>query len=216
MAEGWGQAAAFPAIETLPVEQRSQLAFVMIPPSITLVFAPGAVAYTLVSPIGPEATLASSDRVTAGGWLLPRTTLDLPDFDRGTALVEQGGEDLGTGQRVAAGGLPPGGRWHRVTRSDRRRCGTTKHCLITACGPACSRHRLVMAHVCAHTPWHELQIDNGRRAARPRPNSAYGTRRQDRRTSGSSWAGQSEPPIAAHAGTDGLDKPRHDDDLAAP
>ncbi len=90
MADGWGQPAAFPAIESLPAEQRARLAFVLIPPSMTMVFAPGAVAYTLVSPVGHEATLASSDRVTAGGWLLPATTRNLPDFDWRAGLVLQG------------------------------------------------------------------------------------------------------------------------------
>lgn len=91
MADGWGEPSAFPPIETLPPEQRSRLVFVMIPPSMTMVFAPQAVAYTLVSPVGAVGTLASSDRQTAGGWLLPRSTRLLPDFDARAALVLQGG-----------------------------------------------------------------------------------------------------------------------------
>jgi phenylpropionate dioxygenase-like ring-hydroxylating dioxygenase large terminal subunit len=90
MQDGWGEAAAFPAIQTLPEAQRRRLVFVLLPPSMTLVFAPGAVAYTLISPVGAEATLASSDRVTAGGWLLPRTTTKLPDFDQRKAVVQEG------------------------------------------------------------------------------------------------------------------------------
>jgi phenylpropionate dioxygenase-like ring-hydroxylating dioxygenase large terminal subunit len=90
MADGWGEPAAFPAISGLPEVQRKRLVFVLIPPSMTLVFAPGAVAYTLISPVGSEATVASSDRVTAGGWLLPRSTTLLPDFDRRKALVMAG------------------------------------------------------------------------------------------------------------------------------
>ena len=50
MQDGWGAEAAFPAIDTLPDAQRKRLTFVMVPPSMTLVFAPGAVAYTLLSP----------------------------------------------------------------------------------------------------------------------------------------------------------------------
>jgi phenylpropionate dioxygenase-like ring-hydroxylating dioxygenase large terminal subunit len=90
MDAGWGEPAAFPAIRTLPEAQRNRLVFVMLPPSMTMVFAPGAIAYTLVSPVGSEATLASSDRVTAGGWLLPRTTTELADFDQRKAAVLEG------------------------------------------------------------------------------------------------------------------------------
>jgi phenylpropionate dioxygenase-like ring-hydroxylating dioxygenase large terminal subunit len=89
MKEGWGEDAVFPPIATLSPEQRRQLAFVMIPPSLTLVFAPSAVAYTLIKATEVEATYASSDRVTTGGWVLPRTTVELPDFpDRAAALRE--------------------------------------------------------------------------------------------------------------------------------
>jgi phenylpropionate dioxygenase-like ring-hydroxylating dioxygenase large terminal subunit len=91
MADGWGEPAAFPSFPGLSPEQRSQLVFVMIPPSMTMVFAPQAVAYTLVAPVGAEATLASSDRQTAGGWLLPASTRALPDFDARASLVLQGG-----------------------------------------------------------------------------------------------------------------------------
>jgi phenylpropionate dioxygenase-like ring-hydroxylating dioxygenase large terminal subunit len=90
MADGWGEPAAFPAIPTLPDAQRSRLVFVLLPPSMTLVFAPGAIAYTLLSPIGAVATLASSDRVTAGGWLLPRSTTELANFEQRKAAVLQG------------------------------------------------------------------------------------------------------------------------------
>jgi phenylpropionate dioxygenase-like ring-hydroxylating dioxygenase large terminal subunit len=90
MEDGWGQPAAFPVIQTLPEIQRKRLVFVLMPPSMTLVFAPGAVAYTLIAPTGAEATLASSDRVTAGGWLLPRTTTELPDFEQRKATVLKG------------------------------------------------------------------------------------------------------------------------------
>ncbi len=119
MADGWGTPAAFPAIASLPAEQRSRLVFVLIPPSLTMVFAPGAVAYTLVSAIGHEATLASSDRVTAGGWLLPRATRALPDFDHRAGLVLQGAakiwaQDVPLNQGMQAGkrsGFAPAGRY---------------------------------------------------------------------------------------------------------
>jgi hypothetical protein len=90
MADGWGYPPMFPAIETLTEAQRSRLTFAMVPPNMQLMFAPGAVAYTLLNPTGAEATFASSDRVTGGGWVLPRTTRDLPDFADRAAKVREG------------------------------------------------------------------------------------------------------------------------------
>jgi hypothetical protein len=75
------------------------------------------VAYTLVAPMGSDATLASSDRVTAGGWLVPRTTADLPDFaDRAASVLEGGAkiwaQDVPCNRDVQRGKLsrfsPPG------------------------------------------------------------------------------------------------------------
>jgi phenylpropionate dioxygenase-like ring-hydroxylating dioxygenase large terminal subunit len=94
MRDGWGPDAAFPAIATLPVEQRSRLTFAMLPPSLTLMFAPGTIAYTLIRPVGAAATLAGSDRVTYGGWLLPQSTLDLPDLTARCAAVSEGGSKI--------------------------------------------------------------------------------------------------------------------------
>jgi len=94
MRDGWGENAAFPAIRTLPPEQRSRITFAMLPPSLTLMFAPGTVAYTLIRPVGVEATLAGSDRVTYGGWLLPQSTLDLPDLQARCAAVSEGGAKI--------------------------------------------------------------------------------------------------------------------------
>ena len=94
MRDGWGEDAAFPAIATLPPEQRSRITFAMLPPSLTLMFAPGTVAYTLIRPVGAEATLAGSDRVTYGGWLLPQSTLDLPDLTARCAAVSAGGSKI--------------------------------------------------------------------------------------------------------------------------
>ena len=91
---GWGPEAAFPAIATLSPEQRKRLTFVLIPPSMTLIFAPGAVAYQLITAVGAEATFASNDRVTAGGWLLPRSTYELNDFAERAATVREGAKKI--------------------------------------------------------------------------------------------------------------------------
>ena len=94
MNDGWGENAAFPAIPTLPPEQRARLTFAMLPPGMTMMFAPGTVAYTLIRPAGVEATYAGSDRVTYGGWLLPRSTMELPDFRDRCAAVSAGGQKI--------------------------------------------------------------------------------------------------------------------------
>jgi len=91
---GWGAEAAFPAIATLSPAQRKRLTFVLIPPSMTLIFAPGAVSYQLITPVGAEATLASNDRVTSGGWLLPRSTYERGDFAERAALVREGAKKI--------------------------------------------------------------------------------------------------------------------------
>jgi len=92
--DGWGEDPAFPPITTISAAQRQRLTFVMIPPSMTLVFAPNAIAFTLLTATGVEATFASSDRQTAGGWLLPRTTTELPDFNERAAMVMEGGAKI--------------------------------------------------------------------------------------------------------------------------
>jgi phenylpropionate dioxygenase-like ring-hydroxylating dioxygenase large terminal subunit len=94
MKDGWGRPPAFPPIATISAAQRQRLTFVMIPPSMTMVFAPNAIAFTLLSATGVEETYASSDRQTAGGWLLPRSSVELPDFAERAALVLEGGAKI--------------------------------------------------------------------------------------------------------------------------
>ncbi len=96
MKDGWGEPAMFPAIETLSPPQRRRLTFALLPPSMTLVFAPGAVAYQLITPAGVNATFASNDRVTAGGWLLPKSTVEKPDFAERAATVREGAKKIWT------------------------------------------------------------------------------------------------------------------------
>jgi hypothetical protein len=90
MRDGWGAEAMFPPIACLPARRHNWLSFVMVPPNLQLMFAPGAVSYTLLEPAGTEATYASSDRVTGGGWILPRSTVALPDFAERAAAVREG------------------------------------------------------------------------------------------------------------------------------
>ena len=90
MRDGWGAEAMFPPIAALSSRQHERLWFVMVPPNLQLMFAPGAVSYTLLLPADAEATYASSDRVTGGGWILPRSTVALPDFAERAAAVREG------------------------------------------------------------------------------------------------------------------------------
>lgn len=92
--DGWGKPAEFPPIETLTPTQRRRLTFALIPPSLTLIFAPTHIGYALLRPIGAEATLAANDRVTGGGWLVPRGTRALADFDERAARIREGGAKI--------------------------------------------------------------------------------------------------------------------------
>lgn len=94
MKDGWGPEAAFPPIATLPAEQRQRIYFAMLPPSLTMMFAPNTVAYTLIRPAGVTATFAGSDRVTYGGWLLPESTIGLADFIDRCKAVSEGGSKI--------------------------------------------------------------------------------------------------------------------------
>jgi hypothetical protein len=84
----------FPAIPGLPEWRRNWLSFVMVPPNLQLMFAPGAVSYTLLVAGGVEATYASSDRVTGGGWILPKSTVALTDFTERAAAVREGASKI--------------------------------------------------------------------------------------------------------------------------
>jgi phenylpropionate dioxygenase-like ring-hydroxylating dioxygenase large terminal subunit len=90
MDEGWGVPPAFPPIAGLPAAQRTRLTFAMVPPSLTMMFTPTHIGYTLLVPAGAEATYASSDRQTGGGWLLPRSTVELDDFAARSKAVTTG------------------------------------------------------------------------------------------------------------------------------
>jgi len=61
---------------------------------MTLVFAPNAVAYQLIAAVSADGTMAANDRVTGGGWLVPRSTLALPDFAERAAQVREGGSKI--------------------------------------------------------------------------------------------------------------------------
>jgi nitrite reductase/ring-hydroxylating ferredoxin subunit len=93
-ADGWGPKPAFPIIESLSKRQRSRVFYVMIPPTMTLIFQPSMISYALVSAIGPEATGAASDRLMPGGWLLPKSTMGLGDFAERAKIFREGAGKL--------------------------------------------------------------------------------------------------------------------------
>jgi len=61
---------------------------------MTLIFAPNAISYQILTPISAEGSMAANDRVTGGGWLVPQSTLDLPDFAVRAAKVQEGGSKI--------------------------------------------------------------------------------------------------------------------------
>ncbi len=94
MSDGWGEAAEFPPISTLTPAQRQRVTFAIIAPSMTLMFTPSTVSYQLITPAAAEGTYAVSDRVTGGGWIMPRSTLALPDYDQRAARVREGASKI--------------------------------------------------------------------------------------------------------------------------
>ena len=94
MSDGWGPEAAFPPIATLSAAQRKRVTFCMIPPGMTIIFAPNAISYQILTPISAEGSMAANDRVTGGGWLVPQSTVDLPDFAARAAKVQEGGSKI--------------------------------------------------------------------------------------------------------------------------
>ena len=93
--KGWGPEAVFPPISSLSDFQRSRITFAMIPPTITLIFSPSVIGYSLIYPIDAERTLVAGDRLTAGGWILPKSTVDLPDFDDRCEQYREGSRTIG-------------------------------------------------------------------------------------------------------------------------
>lgn len=66
----------------------------MIPPGMTIIFAPNVVAYQLITPLGVTAITAANDRISGGGWLLPKSTIALPDFQARSDSVREGGAKI--------------------------------------------------------------------------------------------------------------------------
>jgi phenylpropionate dioxygenase-like ring-hydroxylating dioxygenase large terminal subunit len=93
--KGWAAPACFPPIETLSAKQRHRVGFGMVPPSMNIIFTPDMLCYGLIYPLGPASLSVGGGLFTAGGWCMPKSTVNLPDFaDRASRMME-GSRQLG-------------------------------------------------------------------------------------------------------------------------
>ncbi len=92
---GWSAPASFPPIETLSPKQRHRVGFGMVPPSMNIIFTPDMLCYGLIYPLGPKSLTVGGGLFTAGGWCMPKSTVDLPDFDERAARMMEGSRQLG-------------------------------------------------------------------------------------------------------------------------
>lgn len=92
---GWAAPASFPIIETLSDKQRGQVAFCMLPPSMNLIFTPDMICYGMIYPTGPTSLSVGGGLFTFGGWVLPKATVNLPDFFDRAAKMMEGSRQLG-------------------------------------------------------------------------------------------------------------------------
>lgn len=93
--KGWAAPAAFPVIPTLDDKQRRQVGFGMVPPTMNIIFTPDMLCYGLIYPLGPTSLSVGGGLFTAGGWCVPKSTADLPDFDARAARLMEGSRQLG-------------------------------------------------------------------------------------------------------------------------
>lgn len=92
---GWAAPASFPVIPGLTDKQRGQVAFGMIPPTMNIIFTPDMLCYDLVYPLSPTSLTVGGGLFTMGGWCVPKSTADLPDFDARAARLMEGSRQLG-------------------------------------------------------------------------------------------------------------------------
>jgi phenylpropionate dioxygenase-like ring-hydroxylating dioxygenase large terminal subunit len=93
--KGWAAPASFPVIPTLNEKQRNQVGFGMIPPTMNIIFTPDMLCYGLIYPAGPTSFTVGGGLFTAGGWCVPKSTADLPDFQQRAARLMEGSRQLG-------------------------------------------------------------------------------------------------------------------------
>ena len=93
--KGWASPASFPVIESLSPRQKGQVAFCMLPPSMNLIFTPDMICYGLIYPESATTLSVGGGLFTFGGWLLPRSSAELPDFDARAERMMEGSRQLG-------------------------------------------------------------------------------------------------------------------------
>lgn len=67
----------------------------MIPPTMNIIFTPDMLCYGLIYPTGPTSLTVGGGLFTAGGWCVPKSTADLPDFSERAACLMEGSRQLG-------------------------------------------------------------------------------------------------------------------------
>jgi phenylpropionate dioxygenase-like ring-hydroxylating dioxygenase large terminal subunit len=92
---GWQSPAAFPVIPSLSEKQRGRVGFGMVPPTMNIIFTPDMLCYGLVYPLGPANLTVGGGLFTAGGWCVPKSTVDLCDFEARAARLMEGSRQLG-------------------------------------------------------------------------------------------------------------------------
>jgi phenylpropionate dioxygenase-like ring-hydroxylating dioxygenase large terminal subunit len=116
--KGWAAPACFPPIETLSPTQRHRVGFGMVPPSMNIIFTPDMLCYGLIYPLGPTSLTVGGGLFTFGGWCMPKSTVNLPDFADRAGRMMEGSQQLGeqdttvnlTMQRAKVSRFAPRGR----------------------------------------------------------------------------------------------------------
>jgi hypothetical protein len=67
----------------------------MIPPTMNIIFTPDMLCYGLIYPLGPTSLTVGGGLFTAGGWCMPKSTVNLPDFADRAGRMMEGSRQLG-------------------------------------------------------------------------------------------------------------------------
>lgn len=93
--KGWAAPASFPIIQSLSEEQRTAVSFCLLPPSMNLIFTPDMICFGLIYPESATTLSVGGGLFTYGGWLVPKSTAMLPDFDERARRMMEGSRQLG-------------------------------------------------------------------------------------------------------------------------
>lgn len=93
--KGWAAPATFPVVPGLSKKQRGQVAFCMLPPSMNLIFTPDMICYGMIYPLDARNLTVGGGLFTYGGWIVPKKTAALKDFEDRAASMMEGSRQLG-------------------------------------------------------------------------------------------------------------------------